>query len=194
MRPVTECNTRLRAARIDVHKFQSTHSITECDERCICNWLPYTTFQSTHSITECDMDLRGSVTPLVHISIHALHYRVRHQTKMLLRARQGISIHALHYRVRRWYLIIICKGLEFQSTHSITECDGLRCRRAACKYYFNPRTPLQSATRCLAVNGTGPSISIHALHYRVRLLSRQNWVLIKQFQSTHSITECDSLT
>ena len=59
---------------------------------------------------------------------------------------------------------------SFQSTHSITECD------------FR-----------LNVKNAEATISIHALHYRVRqrLLWYQNDGGL--FQSTHSITECDKI-
>ena len=125
MRPFTECDTRLRAARIDVHKFQSTHSITECDRH-----------QRLRRLLCFD------------ISIHALHYRVRRPARLVgVRARRQISIHALHYRVRPGDVAIsTAYYIIFQSTHSITECDALRWPQAVQVSHFNPRTPLQSAT------------------------------------------------
>ncbi len=122
MRPVTECDTRLRAARIDVHKFQSTHSITECDNDpsrpmllaryfnprtplqsatgLVWGWLNWRLFQSTHSITECDGIFPFAPKCFFAISIHALHYRVRRPDVSKATRRHAISIHALHYRVR----------------------------------------------------------------------------------------------
>ena len=84
-------------------------------------------------------------------------------------------------------------GSIFQSTHSITECDPSEPDRYLCNFrisihalhyrvrpsasgsslcrktYFNPRTPLQSATaRYEFADVIEYAISIHALHYRVR--------------------------
>ena len=193
MRPVTECDTRLRAARIDVHKFQSTHSITECDAGFITigvNWrdisihalhyrvrlvtvddiIKIEKFQSTHSITECDASDPICRLAVWDISIHALHYRVRRHHYHLDFDTRNISIHALHYRVRPVRVRrASCWPPSFQSTHSITECDFVIGYLMGYVIYFNPRTPLQSAT----VTGECKfdwltDISIHALHYRVR--------------------------
>ena len=80
----------------------------------------------------------------------------------------------------------------FQSTHSITECDvNIRCIHIDDWYYFNPRTPLQSAMPNWSPSALSASISIHALHYRVRSQDKNFATEIDQFQSTHSITECD---
>ena len=46
-------------------------------------------------------------------------------------------------RTWRWHRH---KEGEFQSTHSITECDCGPQTYNRCLWYFNPRTPLQSAT------------------------------------------------
>ena len=81
---------------------------------------------------------------------------------------------------------------QFQSTHSITECDDVQGLAENLNKHFNPRTPLQSATRPNTKGERKWNISIHALHYRVR---RPNPSLLAwdrtEFQSTHSITECD---
>ena len=72
--------------------------------------------------------------------------------------------------MRRQFVGYIDTLQEFQSTHSITECDHLRA--FVCfllSGHFNPRTPLQSATS----------------KKRARLK------FFNEFQSTHSITECD---
>ena len=59
--------------------------------------------------------------------------------------------------------------------------------------YFNPRTPLQSATDLDQALADRLNISIHALHYRVRRDYRYRCCHdCQKFQSTHSITECDS--
>ena len=62
---------------------------------------------------------------------------------------------------------------QFQSTHSITECDSndlVTSNRE--RRYFNPRTPLQSATTLVSASSLMSTL----------------------FQSTHSITECDVVT
>ena len=82
-------------------------------------------------------------------------------------------------------------GLSFQSTHSITECDSPVSTGQSSTWYFNPRTPLQSAIRTTGIRRFTVPISIHALHYRVRSLKLMICQLWKAFQSTHSITECD---
>ena len=83
------------------------------------------------------------------------------------------------------------KPAEFQSTHSITECDGTIGRPVRILLYFNPRTPLQSATNANLYPHVLHSISIHALHYRVRRRNISLSMVKEKFQSTHSITECD---
>ena len=88
----------------------------------------------------------GHRFPTHHISIHALHYRVRRLGHYLVRNDSNISIHALHYRVRLGSSAHILLGQLFQSTHSITECDPCLTRVSRFANYFNPRTPLQSAT------------------------------------------------
>ena len=58
--------------------------------------------------------------------------------------------------------------------------------------HFNPRTPLQSAMLHSSGGFFVCKISIHALHYRVRLsVSLSPTMAVDTFQSTHSITECD---
>ena len=59
--------------------------------------------------------------------------------------------------------------------------------------YFNPRTPLQSATAEVSPSSSTILISIHALHYRVRHSVTSTYLQRSTFQSTHSITECDSI-
>ena len=124
-------------------------------------------FQSTHSITECDFRLNVKNAEAT-ISIHALHYRVRQ--RLLWYQNDGGIFQSTHS-------ITECDGSrvpaemtlkQFQSTHSITECDIYVQNLIDVKSYFNPRTPLQSATRS-----------------RIGSLPRP------LFQSTHSITECD---
>ena len=60
---------------------------------------------------------------MLHISIHALHYRVRLGFDVDKLVNDIISIHALHYRVRSLEFLIYYGANSFQSTHSITECD-----------------------------------------------------------------------
>ena len=72
--------------------------------------------------------------------------------------------------MRHFIPVVPKTALKFQSTHSITECDPLPLPAANVPGYFNPRTPLQSATAR-------------------RMISANS---LKSFQSTHSITECDN--
>ena len=58
---------------------------------------------------------------------------------------------------------------EFQSTHSVTECDSM---------YFTSWMIYRT-------------ISIHALRYRVRCTAPITFNVASTFQSTHSVTECD---
>ena len=91
----------------------------------------------------------------------------------------------------RWYPL--ASNEPFQSTHSITECDSKSNDVIPTGLNFNPRTPLQSAILRGFFFFWG-TISIHALHYRVR--SKHKFFTLSKilFQSTHSITECDPLT
>ena len=194
MRPVTECDTRLRAARIDVHKFQSTHSITECDSSLLISHWPIACisihalhyrvrlvmiddsslhpnpFQSTHSITECDRRLRPSTT-------RSARFQSTHSITECDISKPGaekvtlISIHALHYRVRPTLLRVSDVLNLFQSTHSITECDAQRRTKQASHSRFQST---HSITEC----DGGSSMATTQL---------------ATFQSTHSITECDML-
>ena len=133
----------------------------------------FTTFQSTHSITECDEMDQEKFIAKAKISIHALHYRVRPEVSVTPTINDlSISIHALHYRVRRRTGPGRKSEQAFQSTHSITECDPSKHQRGKKMKHFNPRTPLQSATaKSLTLSLRSYRISIHALHYRVRLCS-----------------------
>ena len=103
--------------------FQSTHSITECDHRQSLRLVaqghfnPRTPLQSATATRSAKG--RGWI-----ISIHALHYRVRHAYLSKSYDLYRISIHALHYRVR--------------------PNDAVRV--PSNQGNFNPRTPLQSAT------------------------------------------------
>ena len=66
------------------------------------------------------------------------------------------------------FLTTELRRLAFQSTHSITECDA-DCKAGLGQlHHFNPRTPLQSATKTIRRMIGASEISIHALHYRVR--------------------------
>ena len=173
MRPVTECDTRLRAARIDVHKFQSTHSITERDQVMTQWFKKRNKFQSTHSITECDPATRRIIqrqrehfnprTPLQSATFDLAY----------VLSPWAISIHALHYRVRLVVKVLLLTGLTvFQSTHSITECDLILL--CSCNYGAISIHALHYRVRpkLTIIVHTRPKISIHALHYRVRRPSK----------------------
>ena len=83
-------------------------------------------FQSTHSITECDPcdqispRVRGHFNPRTPLQSAIISYSSRNDAFL------HISIHALHYRVRSLgNTTTIARLLRFQSTHSITECDQI---------------------------------------------------------------------
>ena len=150
------------------------------------------------------------------ISIHALHYRVRHRIRISFKhhfttfqsthsitecdemdqekfiAKAKISIHALHYRVRLLIFLYFILTLIFQSTHSITECDitlatQLKREKISIHALHYRVRPEVSVTPTI----NDLSISIHALHYRVRHQVATTIFSVNPFQSTHSITECD---
>ena len=108
--------------------------------------IPIHPFQSTHSITECDSD-NGSNWTSWHISIHALHYRVRHATAPDALAKP-LAFQSTHSITECDNIndVLITVVPAFQSTHSITECDMTLKSIRERNDYFNPRTPLQSAT------------------------------------------------
>ena len=127
-------------------------------------------FQSTHSITECDArtpsqcDLRPHFNPRTPLQ-------------------SAIS-----------FYFYGADDPIFQSTHSITECDLWHIQfpdHRRCKD-FNPRTPLQSAIDLCKK----PRRSEAYFNPRTPLQSAMYtgvdavWIFC-QFQSTHSITECD---
>ena len=84
-------------------------------------------------------------------------------------------------------------SLVFQSTHSITECDQHLCDCIVKIINFNPRTPLQSAM--VAIKAV--KLTLRDFNPRTPLQSAIRWPLplpffvALRFQSTHSITECD---
>ena len=94
-----------------------------------------------------------------------------------------ISIHALHCRVRCELTAKVDAWKQFQSTHSITECDQSGYLQSPQGRYFNPRTPLQSAMLIDSQRYLVLLISIHALHYRVRSQDMVFW--------TPKSTSCD---
>ena len=83
--------------------------------------------------------------------------------------------------------------MVFQSTHSVTECDeNKKYSDQLAHDHFNPRTPLQSAITHRPLKQRLVEISIHALRYRVRYDDLVTYILDwTEFQSTHSVTECD---
>ena len=136
----------------------------------------------------------SNLLSVTRISIHALHYRVRSQST-------GVTIDADDFNPRTplqsaisrrpIYSSSLCNFNPRTPLQSAIGDDPALCRWYR---YFNPRTPLQSA---IVGNGHGwamGGISIHALHYRVRLGKLFADVTKAIFQSTHSITECDSHT
>ena len=83
-------------------------------------------------------------------------------------------------------------SLDFNPRTPLQSAIGPRRATTAPKQNFNPRTPLQSAIKLNQLAVPGLLISIHALHYRVRYKIDFSSRCSSLFQSTHSITECDT--
>ncbi len=170
--------------------FQSTHSMKECDYKQVLDWVeslyfnprtlwksatsilttPLTrwyVFQSTHSMKECD-PIHKTLHCVSVISIHALYERVRRMIIEHTKSSCMISIHALYERVRRYDRI-----------YGFWLC------------YFNPRTLWKSATYAPDALIGQYFISIHALYERVRRFNAGDVQKYTEFQSTHSMKECD---
>ena len=108
----------------DCQKFQSTHSITECDHALLnlltlqlSNFNPRTPLQSATTLVNSLDKVLSHFNPRTPLQSAT-------GTCKSSCNRLGISIHALHYRVRHWTARWLKRALiSFQSTHSITECD-----------------------------------------------------------------------
>ena len=131
--------------------------------------LIVSTFQSTHSITECDAITATSVVTTVKNFNPRTPLQSATQDECGCSPASLISIHALHYRVRPSLMMRHSAAISFQSTHSITECDGSTRVLSGWLVRFQST---HSITECDKI-----------------IYTVSNGKL--QFQSTHSITECD---
>ena len=128
---------------------------------------------------------------------------------------ENISIHALPHRMRLAGRYALAAAGIFQSTHSLTECDGMawqllavlrhisihalphRMRRWLEKYQnIILKISIHALPHRMRRTSTSPKggwlgISIHALPHRMRLNVLGTKYTIIEFQSTHSLTECD---
>ena len=105
-----------------------------------------------------------------------------------------ISIHALHYRVRpRGSGKSICARKYFNPRTPLQSATLLRVSDVLNLKHFNPRTPLQSATFAAALATlTGEHFNPRTpLQSATMIFTMQLALLSTRFQSTHSITECD---
>ena len=129
-------------------------------------------FQSTHSITECDAIVGQLKQSFLHISIHALHYRVRlHQPPTPI-----IGSHHFNPRTPLQSAIVTERLARTESAH------------------FNPRTPLQSAIAGLDYFASrSPNFNPRTPLQSAISTGQRTCAGLFQFQSTHSITECDVL-
>ena len=147
---------------------------------------------SIHALYERVRLLDGVIVGTISgISIHALYERVRLLDGVIVGTISGISIHALYERVRQSMDSRLYDTPRFQSTHSMKECDGTVVVTPSLAKDFNPRTLWKSATYRDVVEGLAKTISIHALYERVRQHSNSSSAKMWEFQSTHSMKECD---
>ena len=182
---------------LELAVFQSTHSITECDSDISSHIGIITAFQSTHSITECDMGtLYRWWSACLHFNPRTPWPSASPRQDLLRLAMEFQSTHSITECDNRRLVSTWQRQLLFQSTHSITECDSSKDRTRRLFWLFQsthsitecdqptqkPRSKhrlwfqsTHSITECDVQERGGwrwrGKISIHALHYRVRLLS-----------------------
>ena len=105
-----------------------------------------------------------------------------------IKASKGISIHALHYRVRCGQNAFNRPTFDnFNPRTPLQSAIRATGRWQGSGRHFNPRTPLQSAISRIIKNKVALiSISIHALHYRVRFVDSV-WAIPRKDISIHAL-------